>query len=137
MTKSAGCNSVETQQAHRLIRDFVSIHVQQKEGTLVWAALCEKTYFLHTSKNKGTDHLRDDSAPNKRPCLSTSSPLLSYSGISSLQPSSVAAQPGLCRMETPKMGFLMIGFNFDDGKTVKNQTNINHQQKEKNQMYAF
>ena len=90
-----------------------------------------KTYFLQTCKNKGTDHLRDDSAPNKRTCLSTSSPLLSYSGISSLQPSSVAAQPGLCRMETPKMGFLVIGFNFDDGKTVKNQTNINHQQKEK------
>ena len=39
----------------------------QKEGTLVWAALCEKTYFLHTCKNKGTYHLRDDSAPNKRP----------------------------------------------------------------------
>ena len=52
-------------------------------------------------------------------------------GISSLQPSSVAAQPGLCRMETPKMGLLVIGFNFDDGKTVKYQTNINHQQKAK------
>ena len=43
----------------------------------------------------------------------------------------MAAQPGLCRMETPKMGFLVIGFNFGDGKTVKNQTNIKHQQKEK------
>ena len=29
------------------------------------------------------------------------------------------------------MGFLVIGFNFDDGKTVKYQTYINHQQKEK------
>ena len=29
------------------------------------------------------------------------------------------------------MGFLVIGFNFDDGKTVKYQTNINHQQKAK------
>ena len=29
------------------------------------------------------------------------------------------------------MGFLVIGFNFDDGKTVKYQTNITHQQKEK------
>ena len=34
------------------------------------------------------------------------------------------------------MGFFMIGLNFDDGETVKYQTNINHQQKEKkkNQM---
>ena len=61
--------------------------------------------------NKDTDQLRGNREADQRICFcytdSTISLLRKYE-ISSLQPSSVAVQPGLCGTwsETPKTGFL-------------------------------
>ena len=62
-------------------------------------------------ENKDPDQLRSNCAADQRLCFSytdSTIPLLPKSEISSLKPSSVAAQPGLCRTwsETPKTGFL-------------------------------
>ena len=64
-------------------------------------------------ENKDADQLRGHREADQRLCFrSTDStiPLLPISKISSLQPSSVAVQPGLCRTwsETPKTGFLTM-----------------------------
>ena len=62
-------------------------------------------------ENKDADQLRGNCKADKRLCFhytdSTISLLRKYE-ISSLQPSSVAVQPGLCGTwsETPKTGFL-------------------------------
>ena len=62
-------------------------------------------------ENKDADQLRGNREADQRLCFrytdSTIS-LLSKYEISSLQPSSVVVQPGLCRTwsETPKTGFL-------------------------------
>ena len=62
-------------------------------------------------ENKDADQLRGNRKADQRHCFrytdSTISLLLKYE-ISSLQPSSVAVQPGLCGTwsETPKTGFL-------------------------------
>ena len=47
-------------------------------------------------------------------CIDGTIPLLPKSEISSLKPSSVAVQPGLCQtwLETPKTGFLMTQLMF-------------------------
>ena len=72
-----------------------------------------KTAFC-ICENKEADQLRgnrDGSAPSFRYTDSASAiPLLPKSEITSLQPSSVAVQPGLCRTwsETPKTGFLTM-----------------------------
>ena len=71
---------------------------------LVYEPRHEKTGFLHM-RNKDADQLHS----NFSFCYTDSTiPLLPKSEISSLQPSSVAVQPGLCRtrLETPKTGFL-------------------------------
>ena len=63
----------------------------------------EKTGLLHIRKQTDADQLRSNCADDQRLCLRcTDSKSLYY------QPSSVAAQPGLCRTwsETPKTGFL-------------------------------
>ena len=62
-------------------------------------------------ENKDADQLRGNREADQRLCfryLDSTIPLLSNSEISSLQPSSVAVQPGLCGTwsETPKTGFL-------------------------------
>ena len=62
-------------------------------------------------ENKDADQLRGNREADQRLCFrytDTSIPLLSKSEITSLWPSSAAAQPGLCRAwsETPKTGFL-------------------------------
>ena len=61
--------------------------------------------------NKDADQLRGNREANQRLSFrytDSTIPLLSKSEISSLYPSSVAVQPGLCRTwtETPKTGFL-------------------------------
>ena len=71
----------------------------------------EKTGFLHICENKDADQLRGNREADQRLCFrftDSTIPLLSKSEISSLYPSSVAVQPGLCRTwsETPKTGFL-------------------------------
>ena len=70
-----------------------------------------KTCFLHICKNKGTDQLHCNCAADQRLCfryIDNTLSLLPKSEISSLFPSSVAVQPGLCGiwLETPKTGFL-------------------------------
>ena len=62
-------------------------------------------------KNKDADQLRGNREADQRLCfryMDSTIPLLSKSEISSLWPSSVAVQPGLCGTwsETPKTGFL-------------------------------
>ena len=62
-------------------------------------------------ENKDADQLRSNCAADQRLCfryLDSTTPRLPKSEISSLYPSSVAVQPGLCRTrsETPKTGFL-------------------------------
>ena len=64
-----------------------------------------------TYENKDADQLRGDRKADQRLCFRYSDsaiPLLSKSEISSLQPSSVVVQPGLCGtwLETLKTGFL-------------------------------
>ena len=62
-------------------------------------------------ENKDADQLRGYSESDQRLCFrytGSTIPLLFKSEISSLLPSSVAVQPGLCQTwsETPKTGFL-------------------------------
>ena len=62
-------------------------------------------------ENKDADQLCGNREADQHLCfryIDSTIPLLSKSEISSLQPSSVAVQPGLCRTrsETPKTGFL-------------------------------
>ena len=62
-------------------------------------------------ENKDADQLRGNREADQRLCFrhtDSAIPLLSKSEISSLKPSSVAVQPGLCRTwsKTPKTGFL-------------------------------
>ena len=62
-------------------------------------------------KNKDADQLRGNREADQGLCFRYSEstiPLLPKSEISSLYPSSMAIQPGLCgtRSETPKTGFL-------------------------------
>ena len=62
-------------------------------------------------ENKDPDQLRGNREADQRLCFrytDSTIPLLPTSEISSLWPSSVAVQPGLCRTwsETPKTGFL-------------------------------
>ena len=61
-------------------------------------------------KNKGADQLPGNRAAVQLLCfryIDSTIPLLSKSEISSLEPSSLALQPSLCRtwLETPKTGF--------------------------------
>ena len=67
-------------------------------------------------QNKDTDQLRGNREADQRLCFrytDSTIPLLPKSEISSLLPSSVAVQPGLCGTwtETPKTGFLTPGSN--------------------------
>ena len=62
-------------------------------------------------ENKDADQLRGNREADQRLCFrytDSTIPLLPKSEISSLSPSSVTVQPGLCRTrsETPKTGFL-------------------------------
>ena len=64
-------------------------------------------------ENKGADQLRGNREADQRLCFrytDSTIPLLLKSEISSLYPSSVAVQPGLCLTwsETPKTSFLTM-----------------------------
>ena len=68
-------------------------------------------------ENKDADQLRGNREADQRLCFrytDSTIPLLSTSEISSLYPSSVAVQPGLCRTwsEIPKTGFLITRLIF-------------------------
>ena len=67
-------------------------------------------------ENKDADQLRGNRKADQRLCflyIDSTIPLPHKSEISSLVPSSVAVQPGLCRTwsETPKTGFLTMRLN--------------------------
>ena len=67
-------------------------------------------------QNKDADQLRGNREADQRLCFchtDSAIPLLSKSEISSLEPSSVTVQPGLCRTwsETSKTGFLRTRLN--------------------------
>ena len=62
-------------------------------------------------ENKAADQLRGNREADQRLCFrytDSTIPLLPQSEISSISPSSLIVQPGLCRtwLETPKTGFL-------------------------------
>ena len=68
-------------------------------------------------KNKGADQLCDNRTADQRLCLcyiDSTIPLLHKSEISSLLPSSVPVQSGLCLTwsETPEIGFIMTQLIF-------------------------
>ena len=75
------------------------------------------TPTIFIGENKGADQLRSNCEADQRLCFrytdSTIS-LLSNSKISSLYPSSVSVQPGLCRIwsEAQIVGFLMHRLNY-------------------------
>ena len=82
-----------------------------------------KTAFC-ICKNKDTDQLRGNRKADQRLCFrysDSSIPLLPKSEISSLWPSSVAVQPGLCRTwsETPKTGFLTTRLKLPRGALIR------------------
>ena len=71
---------------------------------------------FHICENKDADQLRGDREADQRLCFrytDSTIPLLPKSESSSLKPSSLAVQPGLCRTwwETPKTGFLTTRLN--------------------------
>ena len=80
----------------------------------------EKNPAFCICENKDADQLRSDSAADQHLwfhyTVSTIIPLLPKSEISSLQPSSVAVQPNLCRTwsETPKTFFFLQHFSIYD-----------------------
>ena len=70
-------------------------------------------------ENKDADQLRGNREADQRLCfryMDTTIPLFSKTEISSLKPSSVAVQPGLCRTwsEIPKTGFLTTRLIWND-----------------------
>ena len=78
-------------------------------------------------ENKDADQLRGNREADQRLCFrytDSTIPLLPKYEISSLQPSSVAVQPGLCRTwsETPKTGFLRTRLILRNGGREKDST---------------
>ena len=74
-------------------------------------------------ENKDADQLRGYREADQRLCfryIDSTTPLLSKSEISSLKPSSIIVQPGLCRTrsETPKTSFLITRLKFDNALTL-------------------
>ena len=72
-------------------------------------------------KNKDPDQLRGNCEADQRLCFryaDSTIPLLPTSEMSSLQPSSVTVQPGLCgtRSETPKTSFLTMRLIYNQGE---------------------
>ena len=76
---------------------------------------------LSICENKAADQLHSNCAADQRLCfryIDSTIPLLSKSEISSLKPSTVVVQPGLCRIwsETPKTGFLTTRLIYSQGQ---------------------
>ena len=76
-------------------------------------------------KYKDADQLRGYREADQRLCFhytDSTVPLLPKSEISSLQPFSVAVQPGLCQTwsETPKTGFLIMRLKLHKADSTEN-----------------
>ena len=72
-------------------------------------------FFFAYAKNKDSDQLRGNGEADQRLCFRYTDStilLLAKSEISSISPSPLIVQPGLCRIwsETPKTGFLTMRF---------------------------
>ena len=101
------------QREHTDIRVSRTIHKTGHSATLTefnMSRVVRKPAFC-ICENKGADQLCGNRTTDQRLCfryIDSIIPLLSKSEISSLYPSSVTVQPGLCRTwsETPKTGFL-------------------------------
>ena len=79
-------------------------------------------------ENKGLDQLRGNCEADQRHCfryIDSRIPLIPKSEISSLQPSSMAVQPGFCgtRSKPRKTGFLTMRLKCGS-KTVRNKSHI-------------
>ena len=82
-----------------------------------------------TCENKDADLLRSNCADDQRLCFhytDSTIPLLHKYEISSLYPSSVAVQPGLCQTwsETPKTGFLTTRLIYATLNITKTQVEL-------------
>ena len=76
-------------------------------------------------ENKDADQLHGKRKADQHLCFrytESTVPLLPKSEISSLQPSSVAVQPGLCQTwsETPKTGLLITGLKLHKEDSTEN-----------------
>ena len=84
--------------------------ISQLMSLFLLSPVMRKPAFLHMRK-QDTDRLRGNRVADRRLCFSCTDSaisLLPKYKISSLRPSSVAVQPGLCQTwsEAPKTGFL-------------------------------
>ena len=86
------------------------------EIIIVYLSLVVRKPAFCICENKDADQLRGNREADQRLCFrytDSTFPLLPKYEISSLQPSAVVVQPGLCRTwsETPKTGFLTTGLS--------------------------
>ena len=89
----------------------LQVSIENAEVSYYHTSLVVRKPAFCICENKDADQLRGNREADQRLCFRYSDstiPLLPLSVIPSLQPSSVAVQPGLCRTwsETPKTGFL-------------------------------
>ena len=82
-----------------------------------------KTFFFCICENKDADQLRGNHEADQRLCFcykDSTIPLLPKSEISSIEPSSLIVESGLCLTwsETPKTGFLTMRLTFGCGDGV-------------------
>ena len=97
---------------------FGSFWSDRTNELYIYLSLVVRKPALCICENKDADQLRGNREADQRLCFrytDSAIPLLSKSEISSLYPSSVAVQPGLCRTwsETPKTGFLTTRLIYD------------------------
>ena len=89
--------------------DFLSIKHWNRLDAYMSRVMRKPAFCI--CENKGADQLHGNREADQRLCfryINSAIPLVPKFEISSLQPSSVAVQPGWCRtwLETPKTGFL-------------------------------
>ena len=90
---------------------FVMFFHQTRDVSKDYMSLVMRKPAFCICENKDADQLRGNREADQRLCFrytDSTIPLLHKSEISSLSPSSLTVQPGLCRTwsETPKTGFL-------------------------------
>ena len=98
----------QNNEAKKNLKQTICVSTGGDQGPMIYEPHYEKIGFLHI-ENKEADQLRSNR--DQRLCFrytDSTIPLLPKSEISSLSPSSVTVQPGLCRTwsETLKTGFL-------------------------------
>ena len=99
--------------------EFNELNGNMSLGSEWYLSLVMRKPAFCICENKDSDQLRSNCAADQRLCFrytDSTIPLLPKSEISSLLPSSVGLQPGLCQTwsETPKTGFLTARLVFMD-----------------------